>query len=80
MNLADNLDLLSGSIIFNRQRARELVTQLIERQCCSAGGCGENSHLNGNILNGGVFRTSSNTLPRHGESQGTWPLPGRDRE
>jgi hypothetical protein len=34
INLADNLDLLSGSIIFNRQRARELVTQLISRQCC----------------------------------------------
>src|SRR5262249_10954343 len=34
INLADNLDLLSGSIIFNRQRARELVTQLMSRQCC----------------------------------------------
>jgi tetraether lipid synthase len=38
--LAENLDLLSGSIIFNRKRARELVTELISRQCCGAGGCG----------------------------------------
>jgi 7,8-dihydro-6-hydroxymethylpterin dimethyltransferase len=38
--LAENLNLLSGSIIFNRTRARELVTELISRQCCSVVGCG----------------------------------------
>ena len=40
ISLADNLDLLSGSIIFNRRRARELVTELISRQCCGSGGSG----------------------------------------
>jgi hypothetical protein len=37
--LAENLDLLAGSIIFNRTRARELVTELISRQGCANGGC-----------------------------------------
>jgi hypothetical protein len=40
VDLAQHLDLLSGAITFTRARARELVTQLISRQCCADGGCG----------------------------------------
>ena len=39
IDVSPHLDLLSGSITFTRSRARELVTKLMERQCCSAGGC-----------------------------------------
>jgi uncharacterized radical SAM superfamily Fe-S cluster-containing enzyme len=40
INLTDHLDLLSGAITFTRGRARDLITQLISRQCCSDGACG----------------------------------------
>jgi hypothetical protein len=40
IDLARHIDLLSGGITFNRARARELVSQLISRQCCASGGCG----------------------------------------
>jgi hypothetical protein len=40
IELTDHLDLLSGAITFTRARARELVSQLMSRQCCSDGGCG----------------------------------------
>jgi tetraether lipid synthase len=42
IDLARHIDLLSGGITFNRARARELVSELISRQCCSSGGCGCN--------------------------------------
>jgi uncharacterized radical SAM superfamily Fe-S cluster-containing enzyme len=57
IDVVQHLDLLSGAITFTRSRARELVTKLIERQCCGSGGCGcdtggvgglaESSALNG---------------------------------
>jgi hypothetical protein len=40
IDVTEHLDLLSGAITFTRARARELVGQLISRQCCSDGGCG----------------------------------------
>jgi uncharacterized radical SAM superfamily Fe-S cluster-containing enzyme len=40
IDLTDHLDLLSGAITFTRARARELVSQLMSRQCCSDGSCG----------------------------------------
>jgi uncharacterized radical SAM superfamily Fe-S cluster-containing enzyme len=40
IDLTEHLDLLSGAITFTRARARELVNQLISRQCCGDGGCG----------------------------------------
>lgn len=40
IDLASHLDLLSGAITFTRARARELVGQLISRQCCADGSCG----------------------------------------
>ena len=40
IDLTEHLDLLSGAITFTRARARELVTELISRQCCGNGGCG----------------------------------------
>jgi uncharacterized radical SAM superfamily Fe-S cluster-containing enzyme len=40
IDLTEHLDLLSGAITFTRARARELVNQLISRQCCGNGGCG----------------------------------------
>jgi uncharacterized radical SAM superfamily Fe-S cluster-containing enzyme len=39
IDLTEHLDLLSGAITFTRARARELVGQLIARQCCEGGGC-----------------------------------------
>ena len=40
IDLSEHLDLLSGAITFTRARARELVGQLLSRQCCGNGGCG----------------------------------------
>ncbi len=39
IDLSEHLDLLSGAITFTRARARELVVQLMARQCCAGGGC-----------------------------------------
>jgi hypothetical protein len=39
IDLAQHIDLLSGGITFNRARARQLVRELMSRQCCSFGGC-----------------------------------------
>jgi uncharacterized radical SAM superfamily Fe-S cluster-containing enzyme len=41
IDVTKHLDLLSGAITFTRARARELVSQLISRPCCSDGGCGD---------------------------------------
>jgi uncharacterized radical SAM superfamily Fe-S cluster-containing enzyme len=40
IDVTEHLDLLSGAITFTRARARELVGQLMSRQCCKDGGCG----------------------------------------
>jgi uncharacterized radical SAM superfamily Fe-S cluster-containing enzyme len=40
VNLEEHLDLLSGRITFNRERAKELITQYIARQACGGGDCG----------------------------------------
>jgi uncharacterized radical SAM superfamily Fe-S cluster-containing enzyme len=42
IDLTEHLDLLSGAITFTRSRARDLVNQLISRQCCGNGGCSSN--------------------------------------
>jgi uncharacterized radical SAM superfamily Fe-S cluster-containing enzyme len=42
IDVSQHLDLLSGAITFTRQRACELVTELISRQCCGTGGCSSN--------------------------------------
>lgn len=39
IDLPNHLDLLSGRITFNRQRARELITEYLSRQPCGLGGC-----------------------------------------
>jgi 7,8-dihydro-6-hydroxymethylpterin dimethyltransferase len=39
VDLANHLDLLSGRITFNRQRAQELIAEYLSRQPCGAGGC-----------------------------------------
>ena len=43
IDVTEHLDLLSGAITFTRARARELVGQLMSRQCCTNGGCGSES-------------------------------------
>jgi hypothetical protein len=40
VNLDEHLDLLSGRITFNRERAKELITQYIARQACGGSDCG----------------------------------------
>lgn len=40
VNLEEHLDLLSGRITFNRERAKELITRYIARQACGGGNCG----------------------------------------
>ncbi|MEJ7594885.1 MAG: radical SAM protein, partial [Planctomycetaceae bacterium] len=40
VNLEQHLDLLSGRITFNRERARELIGQYLSRQACGGGDCG----------------------------------------
>jgi 7,8-dihydro-6-hydroxymethylpterin dimethyltransferase len=54
IDLTEHLDLLSGAITFTRARARDLVSQLISRQCCTDGGFGCSSdgliELNGKPL------------------------------
>ena len=39
VDLENHLDLLSGRITFNRQRAQELITEYLSRQPCGVGGC-----------------------------------------
>lgn len=39
VDLDQHLDLLAGGITFNRPRAKDIVTQLMSRQCCGPGGC-----------------------------------------
>ena len=40
VDLDQHLDLLSGRITFNRERARELIGQYLSRQACGSGDCG----------------------------------------
>ena len=40
VDLEQHLDLLSGRITFNRERARELIGQYLSRQACGGGDCG----------------------------------------
>ena len=39
LDLQNHLDLLSGRITFNRQRAQELIAAYLARQPCGLGGC-----------------------------------------
>ncbi len=39
VDLDNHLDLLSGRITFNRERARQLIAEYLSRQPCGAGGC-----------------------------------------
>lgn len=39
IDLENHLDLLSGRITFNRQRAQELIEEYLSRQPCGLGGC-----------------------------------------
>jgi uncharacterized radical SAM superfamily Fe-S cluster-containing enzyme len=39
VDLENHLDLLSGRITFNRQRAQELIAEYLSRQPCAVGGC-----------------------------------------
>jgi uncharacterized radical SAM superfamily Fe-S cluster-containing enzyme len=69
IDLTEHLDLLSGAITFTRARARELVGQLIARQCCERGGCGcdTNGLVDLTQLNG----NGSPFSPRRVQGEGT---------
>jgi uncharacterized radical SAM superfamily Fe-S cluster-containing enzyme len=41
IDLANHIDLLSGRITFNRERARQLIGEYLSRQACGLGGCGD---------------------------------------
>jgi len=41
VDLDSHLDLLSGRITFNRQRARELIGEYLSRMACGGAGCGD---------------------------------------
>lgn len=47
VDLENHLDLLSGRITFNRQRAQELIAEYLSRQPSGAGGCGDGKAVNG---------------------------------
>jgi uncharacterized radical SAM superfamily Fe-S cluster-containing enzyme len=40
VNIEEHIDLFSGRITFTRDRARELIGELLSRQCCPSGNCG----------------------------------------
>lgn len=40
VDIDQHIDLLSGRITFTRGRARELIGELMSRQCCPSGNCG----------------------------------------
>lgn len=40
IDIGEHIDLFSGSITYTRPKARELITEVMNRQCCGAGGCG----------------------------------------
>jgi hypothetical protein len=68
IDVSQHLDLLSGAITFTRARARELVTKLIERQCCGSSGCGCSPSGPGTIVelspaNGKSADSDLNQLP-----------------
>jgi hypothetical protein len=43
VDIEEHVDLLSGRITFTRGRARELIGELMSRQCCPSGNCGPSS-------------------------------------
>jgi len=45
VDLENHLDLLSGRITFNRERARELIAEYLSRQPCGIGGCPPNEQI-----------------------------------
>ncbi len=45
IDLGNHLDLLSGRITFNRQRAKQLIGEYLSRQPCSQGGCETDSRV-----------------------------------
>jgi uncharacterized radical SAM superfamily Fe-S cluster-containing enzyme len=45
VDIEEHIDLLSGRITFTRDRARELIGELVSRQCCPSGSCGPGSTI-----------------------------------
>jgi uncharacterized radical SAM superfamily Fe-S cluster-containing enzyme len=39
IDISEHIDLLSGRITYTRPRARDLIQEVMNRQCCGAGGC-----------------------------------------
>lgn len=39
IDISEHIDLLSGRITYTRPRARDLIQQVMDRQCCGSGGC-----------------------------------------
>lgn len=46
IDIGEHIDLLSGSITYTRPRAKELITEVLNRQCCGPGGCGTSEPSN----------------------------------
>src|SRR5690606_29427159 len=40
IDIGEHIDLLSGRITYTRPRAKELIAEVLNRQCCGPGGCG----------------------------------------
>jgi uncharacterized radical SAM superfamily Fe-S cluster-containing enzyme len=60
IDVTDHLDLLSGAITFTRARARELVSQLMSRQCCKDGSCGGSELVDLMGTNGKSLKSPNN--------------------
>ncbi len=43
MDIESNLDLLANGIVFTRERAKQLISTVISRACCSGGDCFDDS-------------------------------------
>jgi 7,8-dihydro-6-hydroxymethylpterin dimethyltransferase len=43
IDLDNHIDLLSGRITFNRERAKELIGEYLSRQACGVGGCSDST-------------------------------------
>lgn len=73
IDLENHLDLLSGRITFDRDRARALVNEFLNRQACGQGGCGDSATTesrNGGPRSSQSSPPAANLLPWQQEAAG----------
>ncbi|WP_425397029.1 radical SAM protein [Aeoliella sp.] len=76
IDIAEHIDLLSGRITYTRPRARDLIQEVMNRNCCGSGGCcdsNESVQIANDLIGSGVLpskrSSSAGDAPMEDSSQ-----------